>query len=1308
MMHRRKKQTIFRMLLIPLIIIMLIQSMVTLGTLIIKQTTKMLSDYSVNIMSRMVENRRVVLQNDMTQRWSSISEDEIGINDMLKAFLSDNNTDINGFIASNELKSQLLEEVFPNCLDLLRSNLVSGIFIITTNEDIEAPGEYVGFFVRDSDPYTSPMNNSDLLLERGSKRLSRAANIPLNTYWSTYFQMKGIGNREADDFFYKVWDVGMQYLDANIADIGYWSEPFYLEGDKSTSHEIISYSIPLRYDDKVYGVLGIEIDIDYLYDYLPNSELNENEQSGYMLALENEDGSYTALLGKGILYKGISEKGKNFELKATDYENLYYVYDMEVGEKEIYAVTCPLNLYSNNVPYDNTKWVLIGLNTGDDLFGMSRQLYMWVGIAILSGLAFGVAGIYFLVKHLTKPIMYLMKCISGGTAGLKEFKPSNIIEVDALYDTVNDLTAKQNESKNILLEEKERYRIAIENTEDTFYTYDFINNTLDIVNHKTMSGHWQCKDTYAGFIDLDYVHYDDRDTVKELFNQIEDKIAKEFRIKMPEWDSYRWLLVYGNTVYDDEKNKSKLIGSIRDIQEQKEQEELKEKKNSTDAVTGLLSYAVGMSKISLAREISKSGYMVYLFIDKLREANEENGIVFSDVILEQIGNIISKSCKHQEAKNASKVIALRFNENVLLLWIDKTAKKDIEVFVEGIITEILSNFDNEIFDIDILAGISQGNEKYSDIELIRMAKYAMQNITKYGAKKYLCYEDIKENKSDIILPKVYGRKIISNSYGDDSNIVSITLNLLGKGANLTAQMTLLLRKLGNYYNADKIFVTVLQQDFYSNYLEYQWCKESTYEVGESANSYVEKEFREYKEWLKDAQIKAFNKEDSKKSEIQKFLNVSENDSGIVLTMYDNGSYMGNICIVGIDSMDENADEKKNLIEIGSIVQSQINQKKHDLASKAKSDFLSRMSHEIRTPMNGIIGMTAIALQEKNNIDRVMDCLKKIESSSNYLLGLINDILDMSKIESGKMNIVPANFNIQEMLGMIEEIIVPQVQAKQIEFIKDIELKNEWFVADELRISQVLINLLGNAVKFTPERGKIVLTIKENINDDKQSILDFSVSDTGIGISKENQSRVFRSFEQGTSNPVSKQQGTGLGLSISSRLIQMMGSNIELESEVGQGSTFSFSIPLDLGKSVDKRDDGTESLFDGYRVLVVEDNELNAEIAQCLLEDYNFTVDCVYNGAEAVERIETTEPNTYDVILMDIMMPVMDGLEATRNIRGMDREDCKTIPIIAMSANAFDEDLKKSVECGMNGHLSKPVDVDKFYKMLRDVLTVQKK
>jgi signal transduction histidine kinase/ActR/RegA family two-component response regulator len=424
-------------------------------------------------------------------------------------------------------------------------------------------------------------------------------------------------------------------------------------------------------------------------------------------------------------------------------------------------------------------------------------------------------------------------------------------------------------------------------------------------------------------------------------------------------------------------------------------------------------------------------------------------------------------------------------------------------------------------------------------------------------------------------------------------------------------------------------------------------------------------------------------------------------------LYDNGVYMGVLSVRNISAGGRLAEEGWNrLAELGNAVQSKINQQRHDMNSRAKAEFLSRMSHEIRTPMNSIIGMTAIALQENQSRERMLDCLRKIKNSSDFLLGLINDFLDMSKLESGEVQLEAVDFSMKELLDTTVELFTPQVEEKSLELIQDISLKHEWFEGDRLRITQILANLMDNAVKFTGGHGKVVLAVREEPLDPETAKLFFSVRDTGMGIGKQEQARISRYFEQEDEDVITFSKGTGLGLTICSRLAKLMGSRLELESEPGVGSVFGFALILPFGRKERNREEKIS--FDGFRVLVVEDNELNAEIAQSILEDYHFAVDCVYDGAQALERIRESEPGTYDLVLMDILMPVMDGLDATRAIRALDREDCKTLPIVAMSANVFDDDLKKAEECGMNGHLSKPVEIDKLYQMLKKILSGKKK
>lgn len=1294
--HKRKGASIFKIFLVPLIAIMLVQSAIIIGTFVARRTTQTLEEYSGSMMGRLVENNGVVLQNDMNQRWASIYEYEPVPAEMLKGYLEEVGVSLEEFFSLEENRNRFLEEMFPRCLGFLQNSSSTGFFLILTGMGEPDEGDYNGFFIRDSDPNTNPVNYSDLLLERGSKSLSRGYDIPLNTHWSTRFHMEKSGS--CDGFFFEPWRAGREHPDADTADLGYWSPPFLLEGDDTDSYEMITYSVPLRYEGEVYGVMGVEISCRNLQSYFPSDELSQDGRSGYILAVKKGDGGYVPMTGRGMLYDRVRGAGDAFEIAETAHEGLSMLKGVTVGGQKIYSVEYPMRLYGRNAPYDNTEWVLLGLNLENELFGMSRSLYVWMGLALLVGLVFGLFGIYFIVRHLTRPIEHLMACVSGGRDGLERFKPSNIMEIDSLYDVVRDLTERQKEAENVLLEEKERYRMALEYSDDIFFSYDLTNGQTDLVNHKTLSGSWSYPQTESGLINPQYIYEADRAAVIEELEKHADAPYAEFRMRWPDETEFTWVALSGKVVRDTDGRRWKLVGSIHSIQEQKEREAERIRLSSTDAVTGLYVYSAGMEHVAQHRRKCPEGVLVSLSIDKLEEINKKNGVVFGDMILEEIGAVIGAACADLKEKTGKNTVALRLNMGEFVIWLEGVSQRAASDFVEGLLGRVAGDFDEDILHVGLSAGMALGDKSRSGEELVRRARAAAMASPRDG---YLFYKELEGDEKR--LPPVDGRDVDSRGYDKDTALVSVALNIFAKGSDFPAQMLLLLQKIGRFYGAEDVLVSLLKKEFSANHLDYQWHSTAG-DTEETVRKYSDEELKSFLSWLGDSEAKYFSEEESRDPVVARFLSMERVGSGVVLPLYDNGSYMGNLCITGIDRQTaESPEGYQSLAELGSAVQSQLNQQHYDIASRAKSEFLSRMSHEIRTPMNGIIGMTAIALQEDQSVDRMVYCLQKIQSSSDYLLGLINDILDMSKIESGKMKLESVNFNIDEMLATIEELIASQAAAKGIDFVRNIKLEHKWFIADRMRISQVLINLLGNAVKFTPEKGRVELTVREAAGEDGRPRVGFSVRDTGIGIPEEDRERVFRSFEQSTGRNVSKQQGTGLGLSISSRLVQMMGSAIRLESQVGEGSTFSFDIPMELGKDEHEEVTDDNISFEGRRILVVEDNELNSEIATVLLEERGFEVECVFNGLEAVEKIKNTPPDTYDVILMDIMMPVMDGLEATRTIRAMDREDCRTIPIIAMSANAFDDDLKKSVECGMNGHLSKPVEVDKLYRTLDKVI-----
>ena len=376
------------------------------------------------------------------------------------------------------------------------------------------------------------------------------------------------------------------------------------------------------------------------------------------------------------------------------------------------------------------------------------------------------------------------------------------------------------------------------------------------------------------------------------------------------------------------------------------------------------------------------------------------------------------------------------------------------------------------------------------------------------------------------------------------------------------------------------------------------------------------------------------------------------------------------------------------------------------ANRAKSEFLSHMSHDIRTPINGIMGMTEIALKNVSDTAWVKDCLGKISNSSQHLLSLINDVLDMSRIESGKVTVNSAPMNMIAATDECASIIGGQLLGRDVELIREFDdFAHPNLIGDELHLRQVLINILGNSVKFTPDGGKIYFRVKETGSADGRAHFHFEIEDTGIGMKQEFLKHIWEPFSQEDGGNRTNYKGTGLGMAITKRFVDMMGGTITVESRLHEGSKFVIELGFDIDQHVaeaSETPEETELHLEGMRVMLVEDNEINTEIAQFMLEDVGITVTCVENGQLALELFQSHEAGSFDVILMDIMMPVMNGLDATRAIRALDRPDAETIPIVAMTANAYDEDVRRAREAGMNRHLAKPIDTDLLYQTLGEL------
>ena len=379
------------------------------------------------------------------------------------------------------------------------------------------------------------------------------------------------------------------------------------------------------------------------------------------------------------------------------------------------------------------------------------------------------------------------------------------------------------------------------------------------------------------------------------------------------------------------------------------------------------------------------------------------------------------------------------------------------------------------------------------------------------------------------------------------------------------------------------------------------------------------------------------------------------------------------------------------------------------SNKAKSTFLSNMSHDIRTPMNAIIGYTNLIKKEAGLPKRTRDYLDKIEASNNHLLSLINDILDMSRIESGKMELDPQKSNIVTAMNEVRDLFATQMETKGLKFSVNVDhVMNKVVMCDTPRLNRVLLNLISNAFKFTPEGGSVTVTLKQTGGTESVGSYELRVKDTGMGMTPEFAKKVFAAYER--DRTVSNIQGTGLGMSITKSIVELMGGTIDVKTELGKGTEFIVRVEFPVLDEPEElpAESTTESKreidFTKVKLLLVEDNEVNREIASLILTEFGFGLDTAENGKIAVEKISASKPGDFDAVLMDVQMPVMNGYEATKKIRELPDKKLAQIPIIAMTANAFTEDIQAAKDAGMNSHIAKPLDIQKMIETLTEVLT----
>lgn len=1287
----KKKQNLTALLLLPLLLVVLCQGVLPFSTLLASGTKQTMERNTIEIDCNMVRSRQTMLENAMVNRWSLVRNESDFLNATLQTMLTSRGKTIEDFLQSRDLQQELANLTFAELMDYLSRDNTCGIYLLIGNDiPTDQDGSYIGFYLRDSDPDTKTFTNSDILLERGNKQLARQAGITLDTSWAPRFELKAAGERAADDFFYKPYLLALQDTQAQVADLGYWSPPFVLEDHPMDNHKMIAYSIPLIYDGQVYGVLGSEISVSYLSgNYFILQDLNQELNAGYTLAIDNGDGTYCPIAAKGALSEAASPD-KCFTLEETDYASLQRVQGTKVGKQSIYAVTAPLKLYANNIPYSDQNWVLCAFVSESDIFGLGNQLYRSILGCILICALVGIAVMAAVVHCISKPIYRLMDSVRGGAEGIKSFRPSSIAEVDELHRVIENLTDSEISTEKQLRDEKERYRIAMESSNDVFFTYREDEQTVEIVNSPGMDGLWKM-DAFRKQL-MPCFTPDGQAALSEMAHSESTSYRMQLLLYTPGSAQGTWYDLRSNTIPDSQSGQRRIVGYLRDIQEQKAQEQERERRLNQDPVTALTRLDPGLEAINAARKLQPEGTLMLIDLSRFTQLTQRFGLTFGDILLREFSKLLTLRT-HALWANA---IYIRAGSDEFLVWVPGGSPERCKWLLEILRQDYGALVRQSILPLDFHAALVRGTSGIGVNELLKRAQAAVGEAKRQGA--FL----LEWEKLDNPVPsnEPFGT-IISQSYAGQLGLAALAMSLYDRCGSLEIATDLLSRMLAERFGINNLVITDFQEEFLSGTLAYTW-KPIPVLDGKKVFRASEPQFAQLNELAREGILVPLDQ-----MPIAKGILMGSGITGVAIPMADNERYSGSLMLMGISGAALRREEDRNLLlELGTVIQNRMNRQRHDEAARAKSEFLARMSHEIRTPMNGIIGMTEIALREDQPEKARLECMEKVRKSSHYLLSLLNDILDMSKIESGKMTLAREPFSLRTVLSELHPVLDSRFEEKRQCFLTQIALTGDWFYGDRLRISQVLINLLGNAGKYSSEDTQITLTVQEHSRKDDAVEIYFAVKDQGIGISEEDRLRIFQSFEQ-VDSPTARQQGTGLGLAISNRLVHMMGGSIELESQLGKGSTFYFTLRLPPAEE-QAAEEFTQPHIDlsGKRILVAEDNALNMDIVQFFLEDFGCIVTPASDGKQALEQFRDSPEGYFDLILMDVMMPIMDGLEATNAIRTLPRADSRTIPIVALSANAFDEDVKRSLASGMNAHLSKPIESVKLADVLSKMLAKQ--
>lgn len=1315
MLKKRKTAGIplMRSLIIPLLAAVALQAVIFYCVLAFTGTLRDINAGSEKLLDKSASKCSAYLETEMTKRWNGLT----GVNDragrILDRISADSGASGRELLENDKYASEFIEEISESLLEALRTNSVSGAFIVLSDSasrpDSGDAAEFRGVFFSDGDPQYNSADYSDIMMVRGSNAVSEKYSIPLDIDWTDKYRYTP---GETDmDFFFKPVFAGYDYPYASPENLGYWSRPFYLsDKSKYETERIITYSQPLVYRDMVFGTVGVAVSAERISDIMPGDEVSDGGGCYALLTYESGDVSAGVAVASHT-HNGFEQNvGEQIFFAESGESILREISDVKINGVQAYCAVNEIVLYPDNSPYGSERWFAAAVSSRDSIYSDTAAINFRILAAAALSAVVGFIVVAIASSRLIKPVKILADSVNrAGEHGLVEPVKTSVSEINDLSGALHELSVKRIEYQNELATERERYLLAVQSTNDSILEYDCKNDVLYLYNFNKRGENSSETKKFENFrirvSDGRVCHPDDIPNMTDLLDGVVHKTGLCIRFKpYANAAGYTWILLKTKSVYSSDGKLMRVIASCKDVTEEKELEMEQLEKERRDPVTKLYKSDYGdvlASGFSLDMQ-GKPFISAIVKIADMEEMYKSCGLTFCSAVLEEAAIVIKRIVPEDYI-----VYRGMMDEFIILTPLNSRdeARELFRRIMDGI-SEIYSGGSIKI-ECVIVAYIKYADEPLSSSRLkIRFASEAAYRFrSEFGGIVFAdevsgreeFVNEFKKEGVHSFVPAVHAEN------EDSSDIVAFAFNIFEKSSDFEAALQALLSKAGRTLDMQRIVVFDMNRDYYTLRIANQWCagemapiEVKTYSYGKTSYIALEQEFKSFDCRIADA---AFFERDAVHGKGKAIAD----GTAYSVPMLDNDLVTG---IIVYECRTENADEtvRNCMKELTKVISAYISKSRTSRESKAKSEFLSKMSHEIRTPMNAIIGMTAIAMSYENADSSVTECLKKIDSSSRYLMTLINDILDMSRIESGKMTAEETYLDLNELIGRLDTMIRVQTESKGIWLRVETEIEKPYLLGDPLKLNQIMVNILGNAVKFTENGGIHLKVIETNSETEGTVNVFFSVKDTGIGISGENLGRIFNSFEQADAETVRKYGGTGLGLAICSNLVRLLGGTLEVTSVVGEGSEFFFTLPMRVTEPPEETAADTEGDVDfaSKRILIAEDDELNSEIACTLIGAEGIITETAFNGQEAAEKFEASEEGYYDAILMDIRMPIMDGMESTKRIRGLDRPDASKIPIIAMTANAFDEDMKKSVECGMNGHLTKPIDMKKVMETFRRI------